>query len=239
MKKNVLKTGSAVLIMLLFSLCVTAQDGSKNVITQTRNVATFEGLSVSGIFKVIFTQGEPQSVKIETDDNLMEKVTTEVHNGVLEIGTKGGNINNPTKMVAYITAKDLTSIELSGVSKFTATNKLVTPKLKLDLSGVTTVTLNTNASNVTCDLSGTAKLDIEGSGDQLSADLSGTAKLTASKFEIKDAKVDVSGVGSATINATKSVSLDASGASKISYARHDNLNVKNSNVSGVAHITQD
>jgi hypothetical protein len=237
MKNNVLKTVSAVVILLLFSLCVMAQEGNKNVTTQTRNVSTFEGLSVSGIFKVIFTQGEPQSVKIETDDNLMEKVTTEVHNGILEIGTKRNHINNPTRMVAYITAKNLTSLQMSGVSKFSATNKLITPKLKVDLSGVTTVKLSTNAANLSCDLSGTAKLDIEGSGDKLSADLSGTAKLMASKFEIKDAKVDVSGVGSASINATKSVSLDASGASKINYTPHDNLNIKNSNVSGVAHIT--
>lgn len=236
MKNNVLKTGSAVVLLLLFSLSVTAQEGNKNVTTQTRNVATFDGLSVSGIFKVIFTQGEPQSVKIETDENLMDKVITEVHNGVLEIGTKG-SINHITRMVAYITAKNLTSLQMSGVSKFTATNKISTPKLKIDLSGVTVVTLNTNASNVSCNLSGTAKLDLEGSGDQLTADLSGTAKLMASKFEIKDAKVDVSGVGSAAINATKSVSMNASGASKISYTSHENLNVKDSNVSGVAHIT--
>ena len=237
MEKNVLKTGSAVLMLLLFSLCVMAQDGSKNVTTQTRNVATFDGLNVSGIFKVIFTQGEPQSVKIETDDNLMDKVVTEVHNGVLEISTKGNHINNPTRMVAYITAKTLTSLKMSGVSKLTATNKLVAPKLKIDLSGASNVTLSANISNVNCNLSGTAKFDIEGSGDQLTADLSGTAKLTASKFEIKDAKVDASGVGSASINATKSVSLDASGVSKINYTPHDNLNIKNINVSGLAHVT--
>ena len=73
MKKNVLKAGIAILVMLLFSLGVTAQNGNGNVITQTRNVATFDGMSVSGIFKVIYTQGEPQSVKIETDENLRHK----------------------------------------------------------------------------------------------------------------------------------------------------------------------
>jgi hypothetical protein len=237
MEKSVLKSGIAAMVMLLLSLSVMAQDGNKNVITQTRTVSTFDGLSISGIFKVIFTQGEPQSVKIETDENLMGKVITEVHGSVLEIGTKG-SFNNPTRMIAYITAKDLKALGMSGATKFTATNKIVTPTLKIDLSGVANAALNANVPNVTCSLSGTAKLDLEGTGNQISADLSGTAKLQASNFEIQDAKVDASGIGSATINATKTLSLSASGASKIKYTPHENLNIKNIEVSGVAHVSK-
>ena len=237
MKKNVLKAGIATLVMLLFSLGVTAQDGNKNVITQTRNVATFDGLSVSGIFKVIYTQGEPQSVKIETDENLMEQVVTEVHGGKLEIGTKG-SIHNSSKMIAYVTSKSLNFLGMSGATKFNATNKIETQKLKIELSGVANATFTANVTDVICNLSGTAKLDLEGTGEQLSADLSGTAKLMAAKYEIKDAKVDASGVGTATINATKTVALNASGVSKITYTPHDNLDIKKIEVSGMAHINK-
>ena len=237
MKKNVLKTELAALVLLLFSLGVMAQNGNRNVITQTREVGTIEGLSVTGIFKVIFTQGEPQSVKVETDENLIDKVTTEVHGGILELSTKG-SINNPSRLNVYITAKSLKSLEMSGASKFSTTNKFVTPELKVELSGITTASINTQATNLNCDLTGVAKLELEGSGDQLSADVSGTAKLTASKYEVKDAKVDVSGVANAAINATASVSLDASGASKISYIPHDNLNIKSKDASGAAKINK-
>lgn len=237
MEKKVLKSGIAVLVMLLFSLGALAQVGNKNVITQTRTVATFDGLNVSGIFKVIYTQGEPQSVKIEADENLMGQVVTEVKGGVLEIGTKG-SINNVTRMIAYVTSKDLKFLGMSGATKFTATTKIASPTLKIDLSGVANATLNANVPNVTCNLSGTAKLDLEGSGTQIKANLSGTAKLQAANFEIQDAKVDASGVGSATINATKTLSLSASGASKIKYTPHENLNIKNLEVSGVSHISK-
>jgi len=225
------------LVMLLFSVGVMAQDGNKNVITQTRNVATFDGLSVSGIFKVIYTQGEPQSVKIETDENMFDKVKTEVNGGILTLSTKGG-INNPTKINVYITAKDLKSLDMSGASKFSSTNTINTSKLKIYLSGISAATLSTNAATGVCDLSGVGKLDLEGSGDQLSADISGTAKLIASKFEVKEAKVGTSGVGTATVNATKSISLDASGASNIKYLPNDNLEVKSKEVSGAARISR-
>lgn len=232
-----MKTELATLVLLFFSLGVMAQNGNRNVITQTREVGTIEGLSVTGIFKVIFTQGEPQSLKIETDENLIDKVTTEVHGNILELGTKG-SINNPSRLNVYITAKSLKSLEMSGASKFTTTNKIVTPVLKAELSGITTASMNTDAGNLTCDLSGVAKLDLEGAGDLLTADVSGTAKLTASKYEVKEAKVDVSGVGSAYINALNSLSMDASGASKINYIPHDNLNIKNKDVSVAARVTK-
>jgi hypothetical protein len=237
MKKNVLKTELAAILLLLFSLGVMAQNGNRNVITQTRDLATFDGLNVTAIFKVIFTQGEPQSIKIETDENLVDKVITEVNGGILTLSTRG-SINNPTKINVYITAKDLKSLDMSGASKFTSTNKINTPKLKIELSGISAATLSSDAAVVNCDLSGVSKLDLEGSGDQLTADISGTAKLIASKFEVKDVKVEVSGVGTATVNATKSIDLDASGASNIKYLPHDNLEVKNKDVSGAARISK-
>jgi Putative auto-transporter adhesin, head GIN domain/Outer membrane protein beta-barrel domain len=237
MKKNVLKTELAILMMLLFSMGVMAQNGNRNVVTQSRDLSTFNGLSVTGIFKVIFTQGEPQSVKIETDENLIDKINTEVNGGILTLSTKG-SVNNPSKMNVYITAKDLKSLELSGASKFSTTNKINAPKLKVEISGIAAATVSADAAIVNCDISGVGKLDIEGSGDQITADISGTAKLIASKFEVKEAKVDASGVGTATVNATKSVSLDASGASNIKYLPHDNLEIKNKDVSGAARISK-
>jgi hypothetical protein len=237
MKMNVLKTELAAFFLLLFSLGVMAQDGNKNATTQTRDLATFDGLNITAIFKVIFTQGEPQSVKIETDENMFDKVKTEVNGGILTLSTKGG-INNPTKINVYITAKDLKSLDMSGASKFSSTNTINTSKLKIYLSGISAATLSTNAATVVCDLSGVGKLDLEGSGDQLSADISGTAKLIASKFEVKEAKVGTSGVGTATVNATKSISLDASGASNIKYLPNDNLEVKSKEVSGAARISR-
>jgi len=55
---------------------------------------------------------------------------------------------------------------------------------------------------------------------------------------VKEAKVGTSGVGTATVNATKSISLDASGASNIKYLPNDNLEVKSKEVSGAARISR-
>ena len=236
MKNYVLKTGFVALLLLLVSLGVMAQNDNNNLVTQTRDVATFDGIKVSAVFKVIFTQGELQSVKIEADENSMDKISTVVKGGILYLGTKG-NVNNPHRLSVYITAKDLKSLDMSGATKFSTTNKIITPKLKLDLSGISAATLDLDATIVNCDLSGVSKLNLQGTADQLSAEISGTAKLMASKFEVKEAKINTSGVGSAIVNASKSVTLEASGASNIKYIPYNNLEVKNKSVSGASRIT--
>lgn len=230
-----IKRGVLALAMLLSVISIMAQGRGRSVITQPRDVATFDAIKVSAVFKVIFTQGEPQSVKVETDEELMENVSTTVSGTTLDISTKG-SIRNPTRMIVYITAKDLKALNLSGACKFNTTNKVVTPQLSIDISGVAFAGITAEASKVSCNLSGVSKLDLQGTGDLLVAEVSGTSKLLASKFEVKEAKVEASGVSNVYINASKLLSADASGVSNIKYVSHENMEVKKNNSSRTSNI---
>lgn len=235
MEEKMLKRGVLALGMLFFAISVLAQGKSHTVITQTRDVASFDAIKASAVFKVVFTQGEPQSLKIETDEEYMDNVITTVSGTTLDISIRG-SIKNPSRMMVYITAKDLKSLNLSGASKFNSTNKIVTPQLSVDLSGVAYAGLTAEVAKLNCNLSGVSKFEVHGTGDQLIADISGTSKLVSSSFEVKEAKVNASGVSNAYVNATKSVSADASGVSNIKYVSHDNLEVKKNSTSKTANV---
>ena len=60
--------------------------GSGNVITESREVSGFNGVSHTGIGRVTITQGDTESLTIQADDNLMEYITSEVKNDTLELG---------------------------------------------------------------------------------------------------------------------------------------------------------
>ena len=78
--------------------------GDGRVIKETRSVPSFDGIDISGAFDVYLKQGETQEVIIETDNNLMPLVKTEVTGGVLKIYTQGP-IHHITTMKAYVTVK--------------------------------------------------------------------------------------------------------------------------------------
>jgi hypothetical protein len=103
------------IVCLLLVAGLNAQEtGNKNVVTQEREVPAFNGVDAGGALDVYIQVGETHSVKIETDENLQEKVTAEVNNDILKIKSKG--IKNPTKLNAYITLPELTWLKAGGAT---------------------------------------------------------------------------------------------------------------------------
>ena len=60
--------------------------GSGNVVTEERDVSGFDRVALSGFGEVIITQGDKESLTVETDDNLMRYIETKVRGGTLELG---------------------------------------------------------------------------------------------------------------------------------------------------------
>lgn len=59
--------------------------GSKNVVTEEREIEPFYAVIVKNDINVILKEAEYNSVKVETDDNLLSAVETRVMDGTLEI----------------------------------------------------------------------------------------------------------------------------------------------------------
>ena len=83
--------------------------------TQDRHLSGFSSVNVAGSFDVYITQGNTESVKVEADDEVIDKIITEVKGGVLKIYTKSSNGFNwnwsgEKKRVVRVIAKDLTAI---------------------------------------------------------------------------------------------------------------------------------
>ena len=79
------------MIILVSSACIVPfaprlVRGSGDIVKESRDVDGFDRIVVTGAGTVIITQGGSESLTIETDDNLMEYIETEVSGNTLEIG---------------------------------------------------------------------------------------------------------------------------------------------------------
>ncbi len=68
-------------LLIIGNLLITACglrtiQGSGDVITESRDVSGFDSVSLTGIGRVIITQGDKESLTIEADDNLLEYITS-------------------------------------------------------------------------------------------------------------------------------------------------------------------
>lgn len=171
--------------------------GSGNVITETRNVPKFTGIDTGGAISLEVVAQKSQNVEIETDDNLMPLITTEVHGDKLYINNTQ-KINWNSRIKVRISVDQLESLNISGASK--------------------AVVSDVKTSDFKVYVSGASKVQIDGEATNLDADSSGASKIDAENFRVASAKADASGASKITVFASERVDANASGASKISYA---------------------
>jgi hypothetical protein len=218
MKTNAL-VSFLTLLLILSGCVVNVQDtvtGNGNVTRQKRDVAAFTGIQVGSGIDVILTQGVPQSVEVEADENLQEWINTEVTGGILHINTDKSIRFAKTKTV-HITCQTLDKIGVSSAGDVTGTNLFKTGTLDIDMSSAGDLRLEVEADAISVTISSAGNVNLMGKTGSLKADLSSAGDLNAFDLEAKKGDVSVSSAGKARVYITEEASFHASSAGDIDY----------------------
>ena len=182
--------------------CVLQQhdaiQGSGVAKTETRDVAEFTKVELTGSPDVTITIGDKQSLTIEADDNILPLLTTEVKNGKLVIGSQQNTSYSPkTDIKITITVAKLEGASVVGSGDIKA-------------SGV-------KADTFEASVTGSGDLDVSGEADSLKATVRGSGDLDATKLAAEQATVTVQGSGDAKVHATKSLDARIEGSGDVQY----------------------
>ena len=189
--------------------------GSGVVASETRDVAGFSDIRLSGSGQVILAQTGTDSLVVEAEDNLLPVLTSRVSNGVLHLGWKD-NINvRTTKPVRYhVTVKDLHAVGISGSGSIRATG-IDTDRLAAAISG-----------------SGSARF--EGRADVVTLSVNGSGSYNAADLQSRTVKVEISGSGDAVVNASDSLSAEISGSGSVRYTGNPSVSQQVSGSGSIA-----
>jgi hypothetical protein len=221
MKKKYLNILLTVLVFLPVS-CVINFDpidsisGDGNVLKQTRDIPEFSGVKVGSGIDVFLTQGEPQSVVVEADENLQKWIRTEINGEVLRIFTDKTIRFAKTKKV-HITCRTLNQLEISGAGDVTSMNRFKAEKLIIDLSSAGDLEFEVDADEIDISLSSAGNANLKGTSNKLKVDLSSAGDLNAFDLETKIGDVSVSSAGNARVFITDEASFQSSSAGSIHY----------------------
>lgn len=231
-----LKTSLLIVCLAILSApsLTFAQKGNGNVVTQERTVASFNAIEAGSAVNVFLSQGSSQSVKVEIDENLLDRFETEVKNGILSINVDG--VNNATKMNAYVTAATLRQIEANGAATITGQTPIASDIFAFEGTGASNATFEIKAKDLMIHVSGAAKANINAVVDAIKSEVSGAAVLTmaglatthdlevsgagnvkAMELVTDNTNAEVSGAGYAKVMAKQQLRTDVSGAGHISY----------------------
>lgn len=212
---------------LLFSLALltvscSAQHritGNGNIQTQSRSAGDFTRIDCSGSFTILLTQANSTGVKIETDENLMPYIITEVKGDKLVLKTKKGVNVKPSKAIkVYLDLKNIEALNVSGVAKVQSQNTLQADDLKLAVSGSAHVELQLKAHSLKTDISGAGKMDVKGNVTSAKYHISGTADVMAEDLMTDNTEIGISGTGKLHVNAQKKLNVSISGIGNVWYS---------------------
>lgn len=191
------------------------EKGNKKVITENRDLDSFNSLDIGGALTVFIELSDVQEVKVETDENLQDKVQTQVKDGILFI--KSNTIKNPTKLNAYIKMTDLEFVKASGATDVNSESLISTDELKIVASGATSVNFSVDVQYLESIVSGAADLTLSGMATTHNLEVSGAGSLNAKGMVTSKSIYHVSGAADAQLNVTDELIGEKKGAASISY----------------------
>ncbi|MGD1046185.1 MAG: head GIN domain-containing protein [Bacteroidota bacterium] len=170
--------------------------GNGSIKTETRDVAAFEAMTCDGGYEVqIDCQGK-QSLAIETDENLLPLIKTEVHNKTLHIDTKG--ILSPTQRIRI-------AVSIPNITAFYS-------------NGSTDGDINNiNNSALDIDIHGSGKLRLNGKSGTVKINTSGSSKIDATSLISENSDIQINGSGNIQVYATNSLDVQINGSGIVKY----------------------
>jgi hypothetical protein len=210
--------------------------GSGNVVTKDRDVSGFDSVALLGFGRVIITQGDEESLTVETDDNLMQYIETRVRGGTLELGfTEDDILLDPSDSIIFrLSLVDLTALDSSGAGKFEI-DELDADRLEVTLSGAGDIRIDSlTATDLVVTVSGAGNIEVAGQVKTQEVNLNALGNYNAPDLESQAATVRISGAGSASIWALDTLDVTISGAGNVEYFGSPEVS---KNISGVGKVT--
>jgi hypothetical protein len=184
--------------LLNFGSCNSnAVHGSGNAKTESRAVASFSKIDLTGSPDVDVTVGPATSVELTADDNLLPLIETTVSGETLKIGSKR-SYSTSLGVKVKITAPSLEALALSG-SGDVQVKGLKAGEMEARISGSGNITLNGGVDRL--------RVRILGSGDVRAADLAAKA-----------VQVSVTGSGNASVRASAQLEASVTGSGNVRFA---------------------
>jgi hypothetical protein len=190
--------------------------GEGKITVDTRHPGEFNSVDLEGAYDVTIVQGPQSEIRIETDSNLIENITSTIKNGKLTISSDG-NLH-PTKSIAVtITSPNYRSVNVEGSSDVRAATPITSDDLALSLEGSGSFNLEVHAQHLKSQIDGSGDITLSGDARNHSAGIDGSGDIAAAKLTSDTATIDVAGSGDATLNVSKRLDASIAGSGSVRY----------------------
>ncbi len=213
-------TGSLIAISVLFltgcDLSFGGVKGEGEIREEVRSLPSFDSIDFSGKGQIALITGDKYGIRVETYENLLPLLITEVKNNRLKVKfEKSVRSDKPIRF--YITAPEYRELSFSGGVSVKSAGPLVSKKIELDFSGASEGILEIQSDILETSISGAGEMTFSGVAENHKIVVSGAAEIKAFDLRTKKTQMTISGAGDAEIHAEEELIVKISGAGDVVY----------------------
>jgi len=192
-------------------------DPNASVRTLSGNFST---IKISGGIDLYLSQSGNEAVAVSaTEEKYKDAIKTTIDNGVLKIyydGDKGWKLKD-RKMRAYVSFKDLKTIDASGACSIVVSGTITVSSLDLVMSGASDFKGMVKLNTLKLNLSGASDVNISGTANTVDIVSSGASDVDGYNLVSDICNAKASGASDINITVNKELNASASGASEIRF----------------------
>ena len=207
---------------------------------ETREVGSFDKITLKGVGRVIVTQGEPQSLEVEAQEEVLSSIVTEVQDSTLVISYTADwsrLVVIPLRPIRFhVTMPDVKRLEISGAGKIEADN-VETNALAVVIRSAGAITAKSLAAEtLKVTISGAGGTKIDGKVGRQEVTISGAGGHDAGDLESTSCAVTVKGAGGATVWVRDDLKVRISGVGGVRYYGSPKVTRRVGGLGGVSRL---
>lgn len=208
--------------------------GEGQVVKKSINLKSFTGFTLTTTGNVYLRKGSSQSVEVESHQNIIDNLETEVNDNHWKIKFDKP-VRKYDKLNFYITVPSLSAVRISGSGDIISDDTFTgLGNLDISISGSGNIKLGAEASEVVTRISGSGDIKLAGKTTDMSIKISGSGDVRAYDMVAENCKVSISGSGDVKVHANENLYVRSSGSGDIYYMGRPRIDSK---VSGSSDIT--
>ncbi len=195
-------------------------------------VKNFNAVAAGGPLQVIVTLGSTEGIRFEGDEEAISTLVTEVKGSALIIRpqmswTSWSHKYKDKKITAYVNAKTIKSLTMSGDGSITVKGIINNNSLTTTLSGSGSISATVDVQEYNAVVSGSGKLYISGEAGDTNATISGSGVLSKKgALKVSNLSARISGSGVAYVHTDGEINALISGSGSVYYTGNADVNQK-------------
>jgi len=192
-------------------------NGSGNISSETRNVSSFQYISLTMPATLIVRNGETSSVMIESDDNILPLITSDVRSGILTISYSRLCVRPSGTIRITAISPVLREVAMAGTGTVTSEGVLRSESLAARITGAGDMDLAVETTTLATTITGTGNVRLRGTARDHTISLPGAGSVDASGLMTERTMVEIFGSGDAKVNASQTLTVKITGTGTVLY----------------------